>query len=321
MYIFKCPICSSPNNSDAKFCRHCGYVFSYNKGKEAEHNNEYSQKSREKSNTGRIWVIVLLVIIGIVCFIVIANNHSSYHYVSSPEAEDSVVAVVDTAVADTADADIADADATYLYVSDDNIDIEASGESKEIFVDTDGDWEISTSTANWGHLSKYSNGVTLTIDENTSSSSRSDYFEITAGSYSKRINITQQGNTEPTAEINSIWMDHSVYVNNVKGMKIHVKFNVNNMEGEKVYGYAYFYYGDNETPLHDTYGNNLKFYGYGISNYERCTFNDFTIFVPYEGLNMQPGTGSAELSFDIAITDASGNQLARKNDTQITFSR
>ena len=33
------------------------------------------------------------------------------------------------------------------------------------------------------------------------------------------------------------------------------------------------------------------------------------------------GTGSTELSFDIAITDASGNQLARKNNTQITFSR
>lgn len=319
MFIFKCPVCSTTNSSDAKFCRHCGYAFSYNTEKKVEHNsnNEHSQNTKEKSNTGCIWGIIILVIIGIICFIVIANSHSSYHYTPTPAAEDSD----SVAVVDTASADIDAADATYLNVSDDNIDIDASGGSKDISIETDGDWEISTSTANWGHLSKYSNSVTLTIDENTSSSSRSDYFEITAGSYTKRININQEGNAEPTAEINSIWMDHSVYVNNIKGMKIHVKFNVNNMEGEKVYGYAYFYYGDNETPLHDTYGNNLKFYSYGTSNYERCTFNDFTIFVPYDGLNMQPGTGSTELSFDIAITDASGNQLARKDNTQITFSR
>lgn len=318
MMVFKCPVCSTANSSDAKFCRHCGYAFSYNREKKSEHNNnEHSQNIKEKSNTGCIWGFLILVIIGIISFIVIANNHFSYHYTPSPASQDTdTVALVDMSVSN-----IAVSDATYLNVSDDNIKIEASGGSKEISIDTDGDWEISTSTANWGHLSKYSNSVTLTIDENTSSSSRSDYFEITAGSYSKRITINQEGNTEPTAEINSIWMDHSVYVNNVKGMKIHIKFKTNNMKGEKVYGYAYFYYGDNETPLHDTYGNNLKFYSYVTSHYERSTFNNFTIFVPYEGLNMQHKTGSTDLSFDIAIIDASGNQLARKNNTQITYSR
>ncbi len=316
MFVFKCPKCSTSNSSDAIFCRNCGSAFSYNKEKKAGHNNNDSQKTRKKSNTGCIWVFVLLLIIGIICFMVKANSYSSYNYTPTPAAEDgdSVAEVASTTTND-------DSNATYLNVSDDNIDVDASGGSKEISIETDGDWEISTNTANWGHLSKYSNSVTLTIDENTSSSSRSDYFEIKSGSYSKRINIYQEGNTEPNAEIKSIWMDHSIYVNNVKGMKIHIKFNVNNMEGENVYGYAYFYYGDNETPLHDTYGNNLKFYSYGTSNYERCTFNDFTIFVPYDGLNMQPGTGSIELSFDIAITDASGNQLARKNNTQIKFSR
>lgn len=295
MLIFKCPVCSTTNNSDAKFCRHCSYAFSYKK----------------KKKTRYIWGIIILVIIGIICFIVFANSHFSYHYTPAPAAEycDSI-AEVDTAVAD-----ITIEDATYLNVSDDNIEIDASGGSKEISIETDGDWEISTSTANWGHLSKYSNSVTVTIDENTSSSSRSDYFEITAGSYTKRININQEGNTEPTAEIDSIWMDQSVYVNNVKGMKIHVKLNVNNMEGEKVYCYAYFYDEDKKTPLQDTYGNNLKFYSYGTSHYERSIFNDFTIFVPHEALNIQPETITTDLYFAIAITDASGNQLARKKYT------
>lgn len=279
-------------------------------------NSNNNRSGGNEDNNGCLWGVVIAIIIGIIA--VVNSNRSTSNIVY--EVADSTVCDTVEYYADTAATDYS-CNNSYLSVSPSSVYFNSNGGSKEIFIETDGDWEISTSTANWGHLSKYSNSVTLTIDENTSSSSRSDYFEITAGSYSKRININQEGNTEPTAEINRIWMEHSIYVNNVKGMKIHVKFDVNNMEGEKVYGYAYFYYGDNETPLHDVYGNNLTFYGYGTSKYERSTFNDFTIFVPYTGLNMQPGTGSVELSFDIAITDAAGNQLARNNNTQITFSQ
>lgn len=57
MFTFKCPVCSTTNSSDAKFCRHCGYVFSYNTKKKVEYNssNEHSQNTKEKSNTGCIW--------------------------------------------------------------------------------------------------------------------------------------------------------------------------------------------------------------------------------------------------------------------------
>lgn len=278
--------------------------------------NSGKTSNSNKKNNGCLWGIVIAIIAGVI--IAVDSNRSTSN--SDYEMTDSTVYDTAEYYANTAATDYS-YNNSYLSVSPSSVHFDSNGGSKEITIETDGDWEISTNTANWGHISKYNNSVTLTIDENTSSSSRSDYFEITAGSFSKRININQEGSTEPTAEINSIWMDHNVYINNVKGINIHVNFNVNYMEGEKVYGYAYFYYGDNETPLHDMYGNNLKFYSYGTSNYERCTFNDFTIFVPYASLNMQPGSGSVELSFDIAITDATGNQLARINNTQITFSQ
>ena len=83
--------------------------------------------------------------------------------------------------------------ATHLNVSSDNISYSYSGGTRTITVSTDGEWQISTATAGWGHTSINGNTITLRIDENTSSSSRTDYFVIKSGSKEKRINISQDG--------------------------------------------------------------------------------------------------------------------------------
>ena len=209
---------------------------------------------------------------------------------------------------------------TYLNVSDDDIYMSADGGSTEISISTDGEWYIDVDVTSWGHLTKSSNSVTLQLDENSSSSSRTDYFVIKSGNYTKRVNITQGGDTSPKANIESIWVDHNVYQNNYKGMKIHVKFTVENMNGNTIYAYAYFYWGNNTTPLHDPNGNNLSFYNYGTPSYDNARFDDFVIFVPYAGLNMQPGQGSVSLSFDISIRTSSGSELDRNDNTQFTLS-
>ena len=83
--------------------------------------------------------------------------------------------------------------ATHLNVSSDNISYSYSGGTRTITVSTDGEWQISTGTAGWGHTSISGNTITLKVDENTSSSSRTDYFVIKSGSKEKRINISQDG--------------------------------------------------------------------------------------------------------------------------------
>ena len=83
--------------------------------------------------------------------------------------------------------------ATHLNASSDNISYSYSGGTRTITVSTDGEWQISTGTAGWGHTSISGNTITLRIDENTSSSSRTDYFVIKSGSKEKRINISQDG--------------------------------------------------------------------------------------------------------------------------------
>lgn len=283
---------------------------------------------QENNNTGGpshnngciyIAIIVIALIIGIIGVSNIGSLNSSNHEADTVMVEE-VAEVVEYTVPDSALAEDVSLSTTYLNVSDDNIYMSAEGGSTEISVSTDGDWYIDVNTADWGHLTKYSNSVTLHLDRNMSRLSRTDYFVIKSESYTKRIEITQYGNTSPSADIESIWMDHNVYQNGVPGMKIHVKFTVENMNGKTIYAYALFYWGDNITPLHDSYGNNLSFYGYGTPSYDSARFKDFTIFVPYLGLNMQPRQGSVDLSFDISIRTSSGTELDRDNNTHFTFS-
>ena len=83
--------------------------------------------------------------------------------------------------------------ATRLSVSNEKVSFSYSGGTRTITVSTDGEWQISTGTAGWGHTSISGNTITLRVDENTSSSSRTDYFVIKSGSKEKRINISQDG--------------------------------------------------------------------------------------------------------------------------------
>lgn len=83
--------------------------------------------------------------------------------------------------------------ATHLSASPDNTSFSYSGGTRTITVSTDGDWQISIGTAEWGHTSISGNTITLSIDENTSPSSRTDYFVVKSGSKEKRINISQDG--------------------------------------------------------------------------------------------------------------------------------
>lgn len=249
-------------------------------------------------------IIFILMFIGIIITVIVLNNDE----ISDDNIENSKTTIDEKT-------------ATYLSVSNDNLISDSEGGVYEININTDGNWEISTGTAFWGHISKEVGSLTLTIDKNATNSYRSDYFVVKAGNYEKRINIKQYANTNPSASIEKIWMEYNIYKNGYLGMNIHVKFNVYNMNGKTIYGYAYFYYSDNTTPLHDANGNNLKFYNYGISNYDQCIFNDLTIFVPYFGLNMGSGTGSVTLSFDISIVDASGNQFARIDNTQFIYTQ
>ncbi len=115
-------------------------------------------------------------------------------------------------------------------------------------------------------------------------------------SYSNSSNVT--GN------VRNVWVDHNVsdsYGN--KGMKIHVKFDINGMQNRRGQAAAYFYY-TNGNPLKDTNGRcctsdgNVATHVDFTPNYDNCSFNDLSIFMPYSELHQSK---SASCFFTITI--------------------
>lgn len=282
-----------------------------------------SNNGGSSDNTGCVWTVIIAVciIVGIIIAINSNNSNSGSNSNSEPEK------IVSKVQSDNNDSEVEDTyveepsnEATYLSLSESNVSFDSDGGTIDIEVNTDGEWEIGTSTAYWGHLSKYSSSVTLRVDNYSGEENREDWFTIKAGSYEKRINITQFADTEPSACIERVWVDHNEYNNGYKGMWIHSEISVEHLEGKTIYVYAYFYQEDNSTPLHNPYGNALYFYGTGNVNIEHKSgrFDDFKIFVPYMGLNMAPGT-SGTFSFDISVKYGE-SQLDRNNNNTFTFS-
>ena len=99
---------------------------------------------------------------------------------------------------------------TTLSVTPDHLTYDSSGGSKTINVTSNNSWSIGTGIASWGHLTKNGNVLTVRIDPNNSSSTRSDWFSIKAGNKEKRINISQSG-MSPSLSVstNSVSFDYS----------------------------------------------------------------------------------------------------------------
>lgn len=269
-------------------------------------------------NTGCIWAVIIAVCI-IVGIVIAANSNSSDNSYSEPEKVVSEVVSNNSSKEEETYVEETSNEATYLSVSESSVIFDSDGGSIDIDISTDGEWEIGTSTADWGHLSKHSSSVTLRVDSYSGDEDRTDWFTIKAGDYEERIEITQHADNEPSANIERVWVDHNEYNNGYKGMLIHVEFTTENLLGKTVYVYAYFYQSDNQTPLHNQYGDKLYFYGTGSPSYKSARFGDFKIFVPYVGLNMAPGV-SGDFSFGIEVKDGSGTLYDRDENNSFTFS-
>ena len=80
---------------------------------------------------------------------------------------------------------------SYFKISSQSAYFGADGGTQTFTVSSSGSWKIGVTTASWGHLARNGNTLTLRVDANTGASSRTDYFTITSGSKSIRVNISQ----------------------------------------------------------------------------------------------------------------------------------
>lgn len=290
--------------------------------------NRPNNNNQNDDNSGCVWGVIMGVIfwgviiagiLGIIGEVInyVGSDSNDTNYVDTVAVEE--VTVVEEVVEDYPQQVYTPQTTTYLNLSTQTLNVPSSGGTYEISISTDGNWHVSVGTDNWGSITTYYNSISLRISPNNSKSSRTDYFEITAGGLTRRINIYQQGNTNPSADIERIWVDHNAYQGGQYGMRIHVRFSVDNMKDKAVYVKAKFYYNDNISPIYDYYGNHLIFDNYAYPNYSASRFDDFKIFVPYNAIVLDDEIVSIGLSFDISISTSNGEQLARKRDNRFIY--
>lgn len=67
---------------------------------------------------------------------------------------------------------------SYLTITSETENFNSNGGTRTFTVSSSGTWYVNISTASWGHLTRDGNTLTLIVDANTNTSSRSDYFVI-----------------------------------------------------------------------------------------------------------------------------------------------
>ena len=202
-----------------------------------------------------------------------------------------------------------------MNISSYSADFDSEGGIKTFTVSSSESWRIGTNTASWGHLFKNGNQVSLKIDENTSASSRSDWFSIKSGNNEKRITITQSGkissNITKTATIKTVSVSNDADMDGEKGLTVHVAFDISGMKDTdgKVSCYFYDSNGNALIDTNDSYGTNGSPSHVAVSRstkpgYDNTTYSDLEIKIPYNELHIS-GTYSRTMRVDVIIWDYS----------------
>lgn len=153
-----------------------------------------SNSGGSSDNTGCIWAVVIAVCV--IVGIIIAVNNNSSNDSSYPKHEPSESNVIsgtnDSEEEGSTYVEETSHEATYLSVSKNSVTFDYEGGYVDIDIDSNGEWEIGTSTADWGHLSKYTSSIRLSVDSYPGDEERTGWFTIKAGDYEERIDITQR---------------------------------------------------------------------------------------------------------------------------------
>lgn len=128
------------------------------------------------------------------------------------------------------------------------------------------------------------------------------------------VGYENNGGGNATASIERVWVDYNVTENGRKGMKIHVKFNVNGMKGEEGGVAAYFYCADDNSPLmskngrYEAVDKQVTAYDSITPGYENTVYNDYDLFMPYDEIEVGQhvnSSGKANLKFIVKVYQGS----------------
>ncbi len=117
-----------------------------------------------------------------------------------------------------------------------------------------------------------------------------------------------QAKAQPGATFDRMWIDYNIKESNQDGMRIHLKFTVNNLKSTDCQIRIAFHKED-ETPLKD---NNKKFYTTKGNvalfrdlkpGYDPAVYEDFQMFMPYDELDLPYGNYDLKMDVDLIYKD------------------
>lgn len=111
-----------------------------------------------------------------------------------------------------------------------------------------------------------------------------------------------------SATFGKVWVDYNVKEGGENGMRIHVKFDVHNMQGVDSYMMVYFQEedGTNLTTSNSTYRSSDGRVATKMlltPGYKDTTYKDLTVFMPYSELNLSKGKYNLKMDIDVTEKD------------------
>lgn len=82
---------------------------------------------------------------------------------------------------------------TQFKLSTESLNFTNDSSSQTITITSSGSWSISLGAASWVHLTPSGNTLTVRVDKNYSSYSRTNYFKLKSGNIEKKVDIFQYG--------------------------------------------------------------------------------------------------------------------------------
>jgi hypothetical protein len=136
---------------------------------------------------------------------------------------------------------------------------------------------------------------------------------------------TTQQTSASSAKIEKVWVEHNVYQNGQKGMKIHVKFSADNMLGRQGSVAAWFYYENGNkliltahNGVYTTPDKQVAVADRFTPGYVNTVYNDFVLFLPNNAIpNLGKGTHS--LKFKVGVVNE-GVEIAASEFQEFTMS-
>ena len=186
-------------------------------------------------------------------------------------------------------------------------------------VNTDADSYEIISLSSWFRvITQGTESFTISYEENPKRTERTDWFKVKSEGMEVKINLIQVAQ-KITGQIKDVTVEHNVFKNGVKGMKILVDFSVQNMKGIDGSCAVYFYY-ENGNRVKDTNGsyatsdNQAATHKTIKPNYDSSSYTDVEIFMPYNELEV--GTGKHNLKFYCKIWEYSTSSAISVAESQ-----